>query len=214
MRMQPLESRPQAARILAFRKFKRICKLHLNRVPFGYTPTVSECGPVDGHNRGWLLPGPRGGGDPGPDSGGRVTQALLRESQWLERSPTIWRAWRCAPLGRGDLGDLGALRGGDSGGRRPSPWSYRKVQPFPQWGWEIGLHSRYEICHRCGFVETVAALPGNSGSAHAIRLGIKPFAKLGANSLSLSGSEGDSPCSRRTILGLAPVTVLQSLSRL
>jgi len=32
--MQPLESRPQAARILAFRKFKRICRLHLNRVPF------------------------------------------------------------------------------------------------------------------------------------------------------------------------------------
>src|SRR5512135_2669725 len=32
--MQPLESRPQAARILTFRKLKRICKLHLNRVPF------------------------------------------------------------------------------------------------------------------------------------------------------------------------------------
>ena len=115
----------------------------------------------------------------------------------------------CA-TGLGRSGRLGALRGGDSGGRRPSPWSYRKVQPFPRWGWEIGLHSRYEICHRCGFVETVAALPGNSGSVHAIRLGIKPFAKLGANSLSLSGSEGDSSCSRRTILGLAPVTVLQS----
>jgi hypothetical protein len=84
---------------------------------------------------------------------------------------------------------------------------------FPPMGWEIGLHSRYEICHRCGFVGTGAALPGNSGSVHAIRLGIEPFAKLGANSLSLSGSEGDSPWSRRTTLGLAPVTVLQSLCR-
>ena len=40
--MQPLESRPQAARFLAFRKFKRICKLHLNRVPFG--STLTDCG--------------------------------------------------------------------------------------------------------------------------------------------------------------------------
>ena len=32
--MRPLESRPPAARILTFRKFKRICRLHLNRVPF------------------------------------------------------------------------------------------------------------------------------------------------------------------------------------
>jgi hypothetical protein len=34
---------------------------------------------------------------------------------------------------------------------------------------------------------------------------------LGANSASLSGSEVDSSCSRRAILGLAPVTMLQSL---
>src|SRR5512135_2943268 len=58
--------------------------------------------------------------------------------------------------------------------------------------------------------ETVAAFPGGFGSVHAITLGIEPFAELGANSSSLSGSEVDSSCSRRTILGLAPVTVLQS----
>src|ERR1700682_3318731 len=59
--------------------------------------------------------------------------------------------------------------------------------------------------------ETGAASPGGFGSVHAIRLGIEPFAELGANSASLSGSEVDSSCSRRTFLGLAPVTVLQSL---
>ena len=40
--MQPLESRPQAARILAFRKFKRIYRLHLNRVPFTYYPELQR----------------------------------------------------------------------------------------------------------------------------------------------------------------------------
>src|SRR5512135_995090 len=40
--MQPPESRPQAARTLTFRKFKRICRLHLNRVPFGSTPIVTR----------------------------------------------------------------------------------------------------------------------------------------------------------------------------
>ena len=59
-------------------------------------------------------------------------------------------------------------------------------------------------------VETVAALPGGFGSVHAIRLGIGPFAALGADSASGSGSEVDSSCSRRAILGSAPVTVLQS----
>ena len=61
------------------------------------------------------------------------------------------------------------------------------------------------------FWETGAAFPGGFGSVHAIRLGIEPFAELGANSSSLSGSEVDPSCSRRTILGFAPVTVLQSL---
>ena len=58
--------------------------------------------------------------------------------------------------------------------------------------------------------ETVAALPGGFGSVHAIRLGIGPCAALGANAASGSGSEVDSSCFRRAILGLAPVTVLQS----
>ena len=61
------------------------------------------------------------------------------------------------------------------------------------------------------FFETGAALPGGFGSLHAIRLGIEPFAELGANSSSLSGSEVDPSLSRRAILGLAQVTVLQSL---
>ncbi len=38
-------------------------------------------------------------------------------------------------------------------------------------------------------------LPGGWDLAHAIRLGIKPFAELGANSEALSGSHVDSPCS-------------------
>jgi len=58
--------------------------------------------------------------------------------------------------------------------------------------------------------ETGVALPGGIVSVYAIRLGIEPFAELGANSMSFSGAEVDSSCSRRTILGLAPVTVLQS----
>src|SRR5208337_4125140 len=44
-------------------------------------------------------------------------------------------------------------------------------------------------------LETVATLPAGWDSAHAIRLGIKPFAELGANSEALSGSQVDSPCS-------------------
>src|SRR5271157_1073738 len=46
-----------------------------------------------------------------------------------------------------------------------------------------------------GKSETVATLPAGWDSAHAIRLGNKPFAELGANSEALSGSQVDSPCS-------------------
>ena len=53
-------------------------------------------------------------------------------------------------------------------------------------------------------------LPGDWDLAHAIRLGIKPFAELGANSEALSGSQVDSPCSCRAILESAPVAMLQS----
>jgi len=58
--------------------------------------------------------------------------------------------------------------------------------------------------------ETVAALLGGFGTIHAIRLGIEPFAELGANSGLLSGSRVDSPCSCRVILKSAPVIVLHS----
>ena len=58
--------------------------------------------------------------------------------------------------------------------------------------------------------ETIATLPGGWDLAHAIRLGIKPFAELGANSEALSGSQVDSPCSCRAIFESAPVAMLQS----
>jgi len=58
--------------------------------------------------------------------------------------------------------------------------------------------------------ETIASLPGGWDLAHAIRLGIKPFAELGANSEALSGSQVDSPCSCRAIFESAPVAMLQS----
>ncbi len=58
--------------------------------------------------------------------------------------------------------------------------------------------------------ETIAKLPGDWDLAHAIRLGIKPFADLGANSEALSGSQVDSPCSCRAIFESAPVAILQS----
>src|SRR5208282_2173106 len=61
-----------------------------------------------------------------------------------------------------------------------------------------------------GFSETIATLPGGWDLAHAIRLGIKPFAELGANSEALSGSQVDSPCSCRAIFESAPVAMLQS----
>jgi len=61
--------------------------------------------------------------------------------------------------------------------------------------------------------ETIATLPGGWDLAHAIRLGIKPFAELGANSEALSGSQVDSPCSCRAIFELAPVAMLQSLTQ-
>ena len=56
----------------------------------------------------------------------------------------------------------------------------------------------------------MASLPGGWDLAHAIRLGIKPFAELGANSEALSWSQVDSPCSCRAIFESAPVTMLQS----
>jgi hypothetical protein len=58
--------------------------------------------------------------------------------------------------------------------------------------------------------ESTVTLPGGWGLAHAIRLGIKPFAELGANSEALSGSQVDSPCSCRAIFESAPVAMLQS----
>src|SRR5208283_1882381 len=58
--------------------------------------------------------------------------------------------------------------------------------------------------------ETIARLPGGWDLAHAIRLGIKLFAELGANSEALSESQVDSPCSRRAIFESAPVAMLQS----
>ena len=56
--------------------------------------------------------------------------------------------------------------------------------------------------------ETIATLPGGWDLAHAIRLGIKLFAELGANSQALSGSHVDSPCSCRAIFESAPVAML------
>ena len=61
------------------------------------------------------------------------------------------------------------------------------------------------------FSETIATLPGGWDLAHAISLGIKPFAELGANSEALSGSQVDSPRSCRAIFESAPVAMLQSL---
>ena len=61
-----------------------------------------------------------------------------------------------------------------------------------------------------GNFETITTLPGGWDLAHAIRLGIKPFAELGANSEALSGSLVDSPCSCRAIFESAPVAMLQS----
>ena len=61
--------------------------------------------------------------------------------------------------------------------------------------------------------ETIATLPGGWDLAHATRLGIKPFAELGANSEALSGSQVDSPCSCRAIFDSAPVAMLQSLKK-
>jgi len=58
--------------------------------------------------------------------------------------------------------------------------------------------------------ETIATLPGGWDLAHAIRLGIKLFAELGANSEALSGSQVDSPYSCRAIFESAPVAMLQS----
>ncbi len=60
-------------------------------------------------------------------------------------------------------------------------------------------------------IETIATLPGGWDLAHAIRLGIKPFAELGANSEALSRSPVDSPCSCRAIFESAPIAMLQSL---
>jgi len=67
-----------------------------------------------------------------------------------------------------------------------------------------------EIHHILQMFETIARLPGGWDLAHAIKLGIKPFADLGANSEALSGSQVDSPCSCRAIFESAPVAMLQS----
>ena len=46
-------------------------------------------------------------------------------------------------------------------------------------------------CEIARKTETGAAPPGGIGSVHAFRLGIEPFAELGTNSSSLSGSGVD-----------------------
>ena len=71
--------------------------------------------------------------------------------------------------------------------------------------WRMQLEFPY-----VGFLETIAMLPGDWDLAHAIRLGIKPFAELGANSEALSGHQVDSPYSCRAIFKSAPVAMLQS----
>src|SRR3974377_979969 len=53
-------------------------------------------------------------------------------------------------------------------------------------------------------IETIATLPGGWDLAHAIRLGIKPFAELGAHSEALSGVQVDSPFSSRAIFEFGP----------
>ncbi len=65
-------------------------------------------------------------------------------------------------------------------------------------------------CVNSAFSETIATILGGWDLAHAIRLGIKPFAELGANSEALSGSQVDSPGSCRAIFESAPVAMLQS----
>ena len=51
---------------------------------------------------------------------------------------------------------------------------------------------------------------GRLDLAPHIRLGIKPFAELGANSEALSGSQLHLPCSCKAIFESAPVAMLQS----
>src|SRR3974377_1996237 len=59
-------------------------------------------------------------------------------------------------------------------------------------------------------IETIATLPGGWDLAHAIRLGIKPFAELGANSEALRDVKVYALCSLRGIFESAPVAMLQS----
>ncbi len=66
-----------------------------------------------------------------------------------------------------------------------------------------------DCCRYCS--ETIATLPGGWDLAHAIRLRIKLFAELGANSEALSGFQVDSPSSSRAIFESAPEAMLQSL---
>ena len=75
---------------------------------------------------------------------------------------------------------------------------------------DLRLSPHVEDPEKVELVETIATLPGGWDLAHAIRLGIKPFAELGANSEPLSGSQVDSPCSCRAIFESAPVAMLQS----
>src|SRR5512135_2795977 len=93
----------------------------------------------------------------------------------------------------------------ESGCRTRFQWKANKT--------ELSMTDRHATCESgqtgANF-ETVAALPGGFGMVHAIGLGIEPFAELGANSESWSGSRVDSPCSCRAILKSAPVTLLQS----
>ncbi len=80
----------------------------------------------------------------------------------------------------------------------------------------LAFHQQIKLCRDREMAlnhenpETIATLPGGWDLAHAIRLGIKPFAELGADSEALSGSQVDSPCSCRAIFESAPVAMLQS----
>ncbi len=73
----------------------------------------------------------------------------------------------------------------------------------------LAFHQQIKLCRGREMAlnhenpETIATLPGGWDLAHAIRLGIKPFAELGANTEALSGSQLDalldSPAKRGTL---------------
>jgi hypothetical protein len=174
--MQPLESRPQAARILTFRKFKRICRLHLNRVPFG---------------QGTFFPVPAPGippaQEPNPDPVDELLRSLDGRRSTAGRHQAIHRGPKTSViLGQASQGL--SLPDAADDGTRSCPQPHGRCSSL---GLELGLAPLERPPRRGGEVDPAGAtLVGVDRAQAATRNRVTPGGRLAGVA---AGPRGPSP---------------------